>query len=368
MRTNQKSPTSSVQEPTRLGEVIKLGIDVHIECYVVVMKIDGSAPQRAKRFTPEEFLEWVRTVCEGCDELHSCYEAGPFGYSLHRRLEQLGISNHVIRPINWDEHGQRVKTDARDATQMVLCLDGYLRGNPRSFSTVRVPSEAEERRRSLTRQRQSLIKERKRLAAKARGHVMYYGGRLQGEWWKPRRWGALREELEEHVLGLIEPLRCILVTVEEQLERLEERLEEMCTVALPKGMGVVIFEQMEREVCDWSRFTSRKAVGSYTGLCPSEDTSDQRRFQGSITKHGNPRLRHMLIECVWLLLQWNKDYRGIVKWREQLLEAKLTRASKKKIIVAIARQFAVDWWRIRTAQIKPEQLGLVMKNAPIMSN
>ncbi len=243
-----------------MGGVIKLGVDVHIESYVVVMKIDGSAPRRAKRFTPEEFLGWVRGVRERCDELHSCYEAGPFGYTLHRRLAKLGISNHVIRPINWDEHGQRVKTDARDATQMVLCLDGYLRGNPRSFSTVRVPSEAEERRRSLTRQRQSLIKERKRLAAKARSHVMYYGGRLQGEWWKPRRWRALQDQLEEHVLELVGPLRSILTTVEEQLVSLEKRLEEMCTVALPKGMGVVIFEQMEREVCDWHRFTSRRAV------------------------------------------------------------------------------------------------------------
>ncbi|MCC5022911.1 MAG: IS110 family transposase [Candidatus Synoicihabitans palmerolidicus] len=72
-------------------------------------------------------------------------------------------------------------------------------------------------------------------------------------------------------------------------------------MALPKGMGTVIFEQMEREICDWNRFDTRKQVGSYTGLCPSEDTSDRRRFQGSITKHGNPRLRHMLIECVWFL-------------------------------------------------------------------
>ena len=58
--------------------------------------------------------------------------------SLHRRLEKLGVTNHVIRPIDWDEHSKQVKTDA---TQMVLCLDGYLRGNQRSFSTVRVPSE-----------------------------------------------------------------------------------------------------------------------------------------------------------------------------------------------------------------------------------
>lgn len=85
----------------------------------------------------------------------------------------MGVTNYVIRPINWDERGKRVKTDGRDATQMALALDSYLRGNDRSFSVIRAPSEEEERLRSVTRQRQSLCKEGKRLLAKARSHVMY---------------------------------------------------------------------------------------------------------------------------------------------------------------------------------------------------
>jgi hypothetical protein len=84
-----------------------------------------------------------------CEQLYSCYKAGPFGYNLHRRLEKMGVTNHVIRSINGDEHGKNVKTDDPDATQMVPCLDGYLRGNHRSFSTVRGPTEAEEQRHSI---------------------------------------------------------------------------------------------------------------------------------------------------------------------------------------------------------------------------
>ena len=109
MTTNQIPPTSSAEDSSTLGEVIKLGIDVHIEKYVVVMKIDGSAPQRAKRFTPEQFMVWAQELTAKCEQLHSCYEAGPFGYSLHRRLTKMGVTNHVIRPINWDEHGKAKK-------------------------------------------------------------------------------------------------------------------------------------------------------------------------------------------------------------------------------------------------------------------
>lgn len=165
-----KHPTSSTTEKeTQLGEVIKLGIDVHGNKYVVVMKIDGSLPGRAKSMAPEEFLGWVRKLRSRCRELHSCYEAGPFGYGLHRRLLEMGISNYVIVPVNWDERGKRVKTDARDARQMALHLDGYLRGNSNSFSVVHVPSEEEERHRSLTRQRQSWVKERKRNQLRGQG-------------------------------------------------------------------------------------------------------------------------------------------------------------------------------------------------------
>jgi hypothetical protein len=69
------------------------------------------------------------------------------------------------------------------------------------------------------------------------------------------------------VLGLREPLHTSLEAIEEQIVLVEKRLEEMTRVALPKGMGAVIFEQMEPEVCDWSRFESRKQVGSYLPDC-----------------------------------------------------------------------------------------------------
>jgi len=34
-----------------------------------------------------------------------CYEAGPFGYSLHRKLTALGVTNFVVRPRDWDKYG-----------------------------------------------------------------------------------------------------------------------------------------------------------------------------------------------------------------------------------------------------------------------
>ena len=114
---------------------------------------------------------------------------------------------------------------------------------------------------------------------------------------------------------------------------------------------------LEREVADWGRFQNRRQVASYTGLCPSEHSSGGSRLQGSITRHGNPRLRHVLIEAAWRLVRYQPTYHTVAKWQETLRAASPGR--RKKIIVAIARQLAVDLWRLATQRACAAQLGLV---------
>ena len=123
-------------------QVIKLGIDVHLERYVVVRQFDGGVPQPAQSFSPEEFMKWAQKQPELAAQVYSCYEAGPFGYSLHRKLTALGLTNYVVRPRDWDEYGKQVKTDKRDAKELVLHLDRYVGGNTEAFCVVRVPSRS----------------------------------------------------------------------------------------------------------------------------------------------------------------------------------------------------------------------------------
>ncbi len=131
---------SQKQTKVKAG-VIKLGLDIHKTKYVVVVQVDGSSPERARQMSPDRFLTWIAEQLEKADEVHSCYEAGCFGYALHRKLTALGVCNLVVRPRNWDEYGQRVKTDKRDAAELCSHLDRYLAGNKKALTVVRVPSE-----------------------------------------------------------------------------------------------------------------------------------------------------------------------------------------------------------------------------------
>jgi len=361
---SQPAIATVCESAPRKAKTIKLGVDVHLGSYVVVRIIDGGTPQPGQRFTPADFLVWCAKQLTLAEQVFTCYEAGPFGYTLHRRLKEMGITNYVIRPRDWDEYGKKVKTDKRDALAMALCLDRYVSGNLKAFCVVRVPTEAEEKQRSVSRQRESLQQEKQRLAAQGRSHALYYGGHLQGEWWREAAWKKTSQKLPAIVANLLEPLRRLLSAVEAELKVRTQELEAAAPEALPVGLGGLTSQILEREVADWNRFQNRRQVASYTGLCPREDTSSDRRFQGAINKHGNRRLRPVLVEGAWRLVVFQPEYRPVKKWRAVLLDKKSSSGRRKKIIIAIARIFAVDWWRIRTGRCTAEALGLKLQPAP----
>ena len=356
-RIEAKTPQASK------ATTIKIGIDVHLDRHVAVRIIDGNSPQPPQSFKPEEFLLWMAKQLTLAQKVFACYEAGPFGYNLHRELEKMGATNYVVRPRDWDEYGKNVKTDKRDAKQLAMHLDRYVSGNHDAFCVVRVPSPEQEQERSISRQRESFQRERQRLAAQGRSHALYYGEHLQGEWWRESAWKTSATQLPAILVNLLEPLRRLIDSLELELKARTKEVEAAAPEQLPVGLGKLTSEILEREVADWNRFKNRRQVASYTGLCPSEDSSSQRRFQGSINKHGNRRLRPALVECLWRLCVFQPDYRVVKKWRPELLNPKTSRPRRKKIIVAMARTFAVDWWRVRTGRCKAEDLGLKLQPA-----
>jgi transposase len=53
------------------------------------------------------------------------------------------------------------------------------------------------------------------------------------------------------------------------------------------------------ELGDVRRFESPRQLMAYVGLVPSEHSSGDRRRLGAITKAGNTRVRHVLIQAAW---------------------------------------------------------------------
>jgi transposase len=170
----------------------------------------------------------------------------------------------------------------------------------------------------------------------------------------------LHSQLPGWLAERLEVFRRVLATLTVELAAATSVLEKAAPAALPKGLGGLTYEVVEREVCDWGRFKNRRQVGSYTGLCGGVSSSGNTHHLLPITKHGNVRLRTALIELAWRLVLWQRECKLIKKWWPVVGNPKASKGAKKKAVVAIARQMAVDLWRWRTGKMKAQDFGWVM--------
>ena len=347
----QPLPTPVI-DPDR--PMLKLGLDVHLDFIMAVGQRAHGQPQAPRKFTRPQLVtqvkEWVR---EGF-QVFCVQESCGFGFTLHRELVAAGAQSFLITPISLN--GQR-KTDKLDARQLCLRLARWLDGNREELHPIRIPSEAEQRQREGTRRRKFLGRLIRMLANRGHGQVAEYQHvKLPSRWWGARNWNKLTG-LDAWLREQLGALREVIVGLEAQLAVLETQLvARVKDQELPKGLGEISVVTLDGEVCDWGRFNNRKAIGSYTGCCPGEHSSGSKRRLGSIDRLGNGRVRSILVEAVWRLLRWQPQWKAALKYRARLREGA---AIKKKTVVALARQLAIDLWRWRTGRATLQDLGWI---------
>ena len=133
-----------------------------------------------------------------------------------------------------------------------------------------------------------------------------------------------------------------------------------------RGMDTLSAVGLCAEIGDWQRFERAGQLMSYVGLVPSEDSSGERRRQGSITKTGSRHARRLLVEAAWhyrrapakgqalkrrqdgqdahiIALSWKAQQRLHRTWRRLDSE----RGKRRTIVaVAVARELAGFCWSI----------------------
>lgn len=156
--------------------IIYLGLDVHKDSVTIaVLPADATAPTRIDKY-PNDFAK-LRRVCERHAKdgtLRACYEASGAGYVLQRAMQGWGYHCDVIAPsLIPTKPGVQRKHDKYDAGQLARL---YRAGE---LTTIRIPSEAEERVRDVVRCRETLQRE----AVKSRHYILDL--RLHHRWQHP---------------------------------------------------------------------------------------------------------------------------------------------------------------------------------------
>jgi transposase len=359
MKTKTEKVTQTSANETS-KTICKIGLDVHAASIMVVQQIDGMNPKPPQRFSPQAFLDWIQEQVKKGFKIISCYEAGPTGYWLHRKLTEYGVTNYVVCPTRLDSRAKGVNTDKTDAIELLVRLDRYVAGNKKAFSVVSVPTLEQEQKRALTRQREQLKRQRLSLSAQGRMLLLTQGYRVSNFWWDAQKWIKIKCLISDWLLMQLECILRLIQAVDKEIDYLTAQVIEKAPSNLPLNMGKLTYEVIEGEVKDWNNFKNRRQIASYSGLTGGVSGSGERSSDLSITKSGNRRLSSCLVECSWRIVFRQSNYWLVKKWKHVLLNPKAHVRRRKRAIVAFARQFLVDLWRWKTGKTTPENLGWVM--------
>ena len=250
---------------------------------------------------------WVKKLNKvAVGPIECCYEAGPGGFVLQRRLENLGVKSQVVAPSRTPRRpGDRIKTNRRDALKLAKFLGAGL------LEEVLPPTQEQEAHRELCRCRgtvqQDLTRSRHRVTKFLLRRGVSYPRRnwTQGH----RRWlRSLRfeqysdQQVFESYLWSVEQLeqqRAYLDGKLQELAQEPEYREAVGQLRCFRGIDTLTAIILVCELYSFGRFGSARGLMNFLGLVPGEDSTGDDPKRLGITKTGNTRVRRVLVEAAW---------------------------------------------------------------------
>lgn len=235
-----------------------------------------------------------------------CYEAGPCGYALQRRMQRGRVTCAVIAPaLIPRKAGERIKTDRRDARKLAELFRAGL------LTEVRPPTPADEAARDLVRARddarEDLQRGRHRLGKLLMRRGRHYAGRnwtlAHRAWLTTLAWDhAADQHVVADYLLAIDQVQARLTDLDARLAALAATApyaEPVAWLRCFRGIDTLTAITIIAELHDFRRFVTPRALMAYLGLVPTEHSSGGQTSRGRITKTGNALVRRVLTEAAW---------------------------------------------------------------------
>jgi len=316
-------------------------------------------------------------ITGGPVEIVVIQEAGLDGFWVHRLLNSNGIESRVVDPasIAVPRRRRRAKTDSIDGETLLRTLLAWRRGEPRVCAMVVPPTPEQEDRRRTSRERAVLMQERVRHVNRIKGLLAGQGITDYEPLHKDRRahLAALKTgdgqplplRLKAELLREIELIELLIRQIAEvEVERdtveldAEGNQSPVALLARLKAIGPQIAAVLYLEGL-YRSFANRREVAAYAGLVPTPWRSGTIDREQGISKAGNRRLRHIMIELAWLWVRHQPDS-ALSRWFRARVGTERGRI-RRVAIVALARKLLIALWRYVTHGEVPE--GAVLKAA-----
>ena len=358
-----------------------VGLDVHKNSVVVaIAHAEGGEPEHYGKWggsnlcTERGLNRLLKKFNLTKEEIKICYEAGPTGFVLARRLIQLHYDCIVVAPSEVPKKAgeRKVRTDRRDASNLARQLRSG------DLKPIHIPEAHDEAVRDLARARAAASEERAKCKQQLSMFLLRNGIHYEGKTtWTQAHMNYLRKlklndpsqniVLEEYIMAVdaaSERVARLEAHLEQQLQQWEAKPYVEALMAF-RGFKTIAAMTIISELGDLSRFTHPRQLMGYLGIVPGEDSSGQKRRQGAITKSGNAHARWMLIESAShynyepkvsqnLSKRQSGQSREVkaISWRAQNRLCYRFRAlrarnlNRNKVVVAVARELSAFIWEL----------------------
>lgn len=317
-------------------KTIFVGMDVHKNTYSVTAICDGVVVKRdTLKAEPKGLISYLKKRF-GSGKIKTAYEAGFSGFHLHRALEAAGIENIVVHAAAIETSNSRVKTDKRDSLKIAAHLsEGKLK-------SVYIPTVEQEDNRTVTRLRDTLCKEKSRIANQIKSLLFLHGlipannkKKVSLKWIKDLSQLEMRPGIRFSIdmfatmwLQLNVKIKEIDIEIKKQAAK-DTVIDAMYQAA--SGIGYTSARVLANELGNLQQFKNERQLFSYIGFTPSEHSSGEHTRQGHITKQGKPILRKILVQASWVAIRHDKELQAIY-------ERIAAKSGAKRAIVAVARR------------------------------
>jgi transposase len=292
-----------------------VGIDVHKKRWQVAVLCQGVVLGNVSIEADSNVLIRHLRGRYGEANFHCVYEAGPCGFALCRSLWVAGFKCMVVNPadIPDTDRERRSKTDVVDARKLAQHLAaGLLHG-------VHVPSEKQQKQRSLIRFRKKLWGDLCRVKNRLKSELLFQGITIPQKYdtshWSHNFLYWIEEQvnrdddLKDTLLLMLEEvklLRGLLLKTEKKLRewmRSEAYVQKAVLLRSIPGIGPLTTMLFLLEIGDVARFPNSDSLNRFVGLCPDSHSSGQRERHTGLTRRAHNPLRSALVESAWQLIR-----------------------------------------------------------------
>lgn len=347
-----------------MSDFIMVGCDLHDRNLLLRYAVGTGEPQQLAYDNDSagrrRMIDRLKSLAQKnhADRIAFAYEASGLGHGLSDQLHGEGIDCFVLSPSHLPKtpKSARLKTDAKDAQMLLEQLRGFvLAGN--DLPVVWTPPQRLRDDRELVRARIDVADEMTRLKLKIstffKAREIKIASPTKARWTK-----AFRAWIRNDVIPSLDAvvgvkLKLLLDRFElyqKEQSVLDKALKELSREPRYKvphaelrklpGVGLLVAMTFLTEMGDLNRFSNRRQVAAYLGLCPSSNESGQKDDRkGRITRQGPARLRKMLCQAAWV---------SVVRCEIAAAQYHRLKQNKKnrskKALVAMMRQLGIKMW------------------------